>query len=419
MSANFSPSSSAVSTPTNSNQADFSSYSVPARSQSPISAFAAEPLTWRPPTHWNINANELASSSIVNKSLKRKDRSLEDQEIIAETSARVASRIATDHAAVLSPDIETPFLDTIDAINRLLPYHIFLQPKADLTPPLGDRKGKKKAVGMEDIKETQFALECHRRRRKLQERFRKARIKSGHGSEFNPELISLMQSVLDADRADVATLNAQLRAARSEYDGLERQKQASSSTASAQPSTSAKQSYYSPSTTTNKPSAYYHPYPYAYAPSFSVPQSSIPTSYTSSSAITSASGTPATAAAYQTTAAPARVNAIPVQLPITSIPSLNNLGIIPVPAESLIEGQPPPPAILRGSTSNGTILNLEINVSMLQSSQMSGLAVILNSLMSRPSASAPITTPSTPVVVSAPPTPTLSSTEVSPVPADQ
>ena len=32
---------------------------------------------------------------------------------------------------------------------------------------------------------------------------------------------------------------------------------------------------------------------------------------------------------------------------------------------------------------NGTMLSLEINVSLLQSTQMSGLALILNSLMSR------------------------------------
>jgi len=76
--------------------------------------------------------------------------------------------------------------------------------------------------------------------------------------------------------------------------------------------------------------------------------------------------------------------AIPVQLPVASLPALHALGIVPVPAASLPpEGQPQPAAVLRGSTANGTILNLEINVSLLQSAQMTGLAMVLNSLVAR------------------------------------
>jgi hypothetical protein len=36
---------------------------------------------------------------------------------------------------------------------------------------------------------------------------------------------------------------------------------------------------------------------------------------------------------------------------------------------------------LRGTSSNGAVLNLEINVSLLQAAQMSGLALVLNSIM--------------------------------------
>ena len=81
---------------------------------------------------------------------------------------------------------------------------------------------------------------------------------------------------------------------------------------------------------------------------------------------------------------------IPVQIPVGSLPALQALGIVPVAASSLPPpDQPQPLAVLRGSTSNGTMLSLEINVSLLQSAQMNGLAIVLNSLMARGTDSAP------------------------------
>lgn len=119
---------------------------------------------------------------------------------------------------------------------------------------------------------------------------------------------------------------------------------------------------------------YYRPYPYAYAqPYGAAMQSSI------STFSISPSGQSDNYAPYQQS-----TGAIPVQLPVASLPALHALGIIPVPAGSLPpDGQPQPPAVLRGSSANGTMLSLEINVSLLQSVQMSGLAIVLNSLMSR------------------------------------
>ncbi|KAJ8076506.1 hypothetical protein PM082_000929 [Marasmius tenuissimus] len=108
---------------------------------------------------------------------------------------------------------------------------------------------------------------------------------------------------------------------------------------------------------------------------------------------TSAAGTPAsTPVPSNTTAAP-----IPVQLPVACLPALYRIGITPVPPTT---GHPAPPAVLRGS--NGSMLNLEINVSLLQPGQMSGLALILNSLMTRTSTN--LTVPTTTVVPTVPPT---------------
>jgi len=122
---------------------------------------------------------------------------------------------------------------------------------------------------------------------------------------------------------------------------------------------------------------YYRAYPYAYTQAYG---STVATP-TPTPTVSTFSATPAPAANYSPSSS---TGAIPVQLPVGSLPALHALGIIPVPAASLPpEGQPQPPAVLRGSTANGTILNLEINVSLLQSAQMSGLAMVLNSLVAR------------------------------------
>jgi hypothetical protein len=166
---------------------------------------------------------------------------------------------------------------------------------------------------------------------------------------------------VEADRAEVASLSTELRNARSTLDRIQRDKL----TASRPP-------YYFAAP------PYYRNYQYAYAQPYGSSAQSGP-----SSSVTSGHSTPA-AATTPANDAPASTNAIPVQLPVGSLPALHALGILPVPAASLPPpDQPQPPAVLRGSTANGTMLSLEINVSLLQQAQMSGLAMVLNSLMSR------------------------------------
>lgn len=59
-------------------------------------------------------------------------------------------RIAKDHAAVMKPDVDSPFLDAADVVNRLLPYHVFQIPQHDLDAFIGvSVKGKEKAVEKE------------------------------------------------------------------------------------------------------------------------------------------------------------------------------------------------------------------------------------------------------------------------------
>ncbi|KAI6157750.1 hypothetical protein BKA82DRAFT_4060893 [Pisolithus tinctorius] len=307
-------------------------------------------------------------------------RSEQERQIIQQTAAGFAACLAADHAAVLHPDIDSPFADHADVVNRLLPYHIFQQPQEDTRtvaasrPPKGKEKAKYDDIRLE-IKETRFALNCHQRLRKLQERFRRAQVKDGTRASPDPQAYTLIQAVLEVERAETAAVSSELRSARNELDAIQREKRAAS-----QPTVTKFRSTYYPQG--SAPSQYYRSYAYAYTQPYSasIPGATTSTFYTTPPARSTTA--PATASG-----APSYVSsggAIPVQLPVTSLSALHALGIVPIPAASLPPpDQPQPAAVLKGSTSNGTMLSLDINVSLLQSSQMSGLALLLNSLMSR------------------------------------
>ncbi|KAJ7287467.1 hypothetical protein C8J57DRAFT_1167564 [Mycena rebaudengoi] len=336
--------------------AQSSSVSTPSFSSPSVSVPGRPPYhgatgAWKVPTNWNLNATVPHASSAPKKARKPKKRTPEEEEITRRIAARVAARLALDHAAVINPNTETPFSDVEDVVHRLLPYHVFLHPKEDL-----DRKGKgkEKASDVEtEIEETKFALECFKRKRKLEERFRRVKTRSGKRPAPDDQAVALAQAVLDTDRADTAWLNSEIRTARAELDRIEREKRANN--ARLQPPNPATQPQY------------YRAYPYPYT------QQQQPYGQ--------AGGFPLTpsAAGANYPQYPANT-AIPVQLPVSSLPTLQALGI-QVAATPVEPGAAQPPAVLRGT--NGTMLNLEINVSLLQPEQVNGLALILNSLMTR------------------------------------
>jgi hypothetical protein len=179
----------------------------------------------------------------------------------------------------------------------------------------------------------------------------------------------LAQAILEADRTSTTTLSNELRSVRAEKDRLDREKRVASM-------------YARPSPYPTLPQVqHYRGYPYAYTQPYNgtsqQPTGSPILGYSPANPIASSNN-------YQPSTA-----SIPVQIPVGSLPALQVLGIIPVPAGSLPPAdQPQPLAVLRGSTSNGTMLSLEINVSLLQSAQMNGLAIVLNSLMTRGDSSA-------------------------------
>lgn len=174
----------------------------------------------------------------------------------------------------------------------------------------------------------------------------------------------LAQAVLEVDRAATQELSNDLRSARTEKDKVDREKKVASMQ---------QNSRQSPFTTFPQ-TQYYRGYSYAY------PQATNgPPNQPTATQVSSYPGSGAPFSNYQPSSA-----SVPVQIPVGSLPALQALGIVPVPASSLPPAdQPQPLAILRGSTSNGTMLSLEINVSLLQSAQMNGLALVLNSLMNR------------------------------------
>ena len=60
--------------------------------------------------------------------------------------SRIATHLTADHISALFPDVDTPFQDVGDVVNRLLPYHIFQHPREDL---LIASKGKRRATETE------------------------------------------------------------------------------------------------------------------------------------------------------------------------------------------------------------------------------------------------------------------------------
>lgn len=250
----------------------------------------------------------------------------------------------------------------------------------------------------------------------------------------------LAQAVLEAERVELTKLNNEYRDAKAELDRIEREKKAAAAAAAppppapapSAPSTpvTARLPYYPPpvmttapitSTFAASPAAYAAPYrnytypyaqpygtPYSYTPpstssSSTAPRKPTPASRTPSnvpvlqlappsvtqaSAQASSSSVPASGASTPVTATPvatpvmaSSMAAIPVHLPASSLTSLAALGIVPVPATNAPPaGQPQPACVLKGTTHNGTMVSLDINVSALGQAQASGLAVLLSAL---------------------------------------
>lgn len=180
---------------------------------------------------------EEAAYLLSRKRLKTK----EDQELQLATRNAFAQLLATDHRAVDSPDVETPFRDAVDVVRRLLPYHVFQhhQEELEYATALNNRalsaKGKGKATDVaalpphlrtiaRESEETSFALELHKEARALKERFRQVRTREGAKTSPDDQMYWLTQAVLESERELNTRLTSQLREAQAEKDRQERLK---------------------------------------------------------------------------------------------------------------------------------------------------------------------------------------------------
>ncbi|KAH9935487.1 uncharacterized protein B0H18DRAFT_975898 [Fomitopsis serialis] len=349
-----------------------------------------------------------------------KDRLADEEDAMTQTATRLASRLAEDHDSVLYPDVDTPFTDVQDVQDLDATIH---------RPLFSSLKGKSKATEAdyirEEMAETRFAIKCWQRRTSLEERFRRARIEEGKRASPGDQAYVLAQAVLEGERAETVATNAELRAARSELDKLERERRAAAPPPPP-PTTPRQTSYYptpsAPTAYTSQYRGYAYPYatPYgaaqytlspafqtaasystalnsaqrvgpaygsAYAPATPTSATSHTTAYSPSTPVSSTPAASSPQAHYRphtsnmTNTTPT-ISAIPVQLPVTHLPALKAIGLDPVPITSLPPAsQPRPAAILRSQTA--TTMQIDINVASLQPAQMNGLALILNTLTSR------------------------------------
>ncbi|EJU04463.1 hypothetical protein DACRYDRAFT_114784 [Dacryopinax primogenitus] len=409
----------------------------------------------------------------------------EDALLMREAAHRVAQSILADQLIVTYPDYKTPFRDSADVVQRLLPYHIFQQPDDDLLPTRKrNKRGKEIEVTarkfpQQNIDNFKTLIGQLKRRRSLQQRFHSMRTKDAKRESHPEQLYQIQYLLAEDDRRYNALLNAEIRNTRDqlaqmEKDAREKEKeqaetrkayQAYSAQISAQVSTSAQLPASNPppnpyaaytaaagTTVTNSGntqqlvhSADYRtaymqyaqawaawaqaqaaqhrtgttstPHPaatpaYLYAAATPPPASSAPLATASvgsqSPPVTSMSGTPTAAkavfssvetiqprpllAAATTSAAtpatfPASVtrsvptHPIPLQIPLSVVPAFESLGIRLVPiTETASMTDSPPAGILVGSRENDQLLDITINLSLLDPTQLSGLAAVLNLL---------------------------------------
>lgn len=224
----------------------------------------------------------------------------------------------------------------------------------------------------------------------------------------NGQAIALERSVLEEDHNATSAMDQELSTARSELDKLLRAQRVAKMAASRQTQHQQTPSNYygfspttatfsaNPSAATPYYSTYTYPYGHSYMPGASYGGASAAAKYASSTipgvSTFQANAGPSTPAGTKTTpqnTAPGSSatsgpssTVLSLQIPVTALPALQALGILPVPKAVL---PPPteqqPAAVLLGSTSNGSMLSVEINASLLQGSQMNGLVVLLTSIL--------------------------------------
>lgn len=205
----------------------------------------------------------------------------------------------------------------------------------------------------------------------------------------------LEHAALDTERNEMTALNAQLRAARVELEKYNREHRPQAAQTTVKPTLPVTSTTYS-----YTPQYRHYAYPYAqygsnytqvypgYAtmtPSASQYQypvvTTAPATDTNTPPQPTSAQTPTPPTTSATSTSEALLKPVLLSLPISSLPALHALGIMPVSSLSVPPpGQPQPQAVLKGTAANGTILSLEVNIGLLSATQISGLALIINAI---------------------------------------
>jgi hypothetical protein len=219
-------------------------------------------------------------------------------------------------------------------------------------------------------------------------------------------MYTLAHNALESERSDATNLTIELRTARTTLDQLQREQRLQQHAAhpQAKPPAHAQPAQQPQNAQSYPYSAYmYQPGSVATAPNGSVGMHAQPTpvaTSVSTAALARAASTATwpsvvrpmatttTATTTTTTNGPttdslttAPAAPVPVQIPVSALSTLTQLGIVPVAEASLVPGQARPQCVMTGIQQNGTMLSLEINIGSLQSTQINGLAHLLGSLM--------------------------------------
>jgi len=194
----------------------------------------------------------------------QKDLVLEDPELAAQrahTQRRFRIQLDQDHERCLRPDIQTPFRDACDVVERLLPYHVWQVSESDLLGAMDARIVAPPApTELDDEAHVSFAVPYVRKRRRVEaplpsdtplltlppfpseaftrsayerraqlvRRFRALQTRSDTAQERAPHMHEslefLERMVYEDEMKAFQDLSAELRRARAELEELERQR---------------------------------------------------------------------------------------------------------------------------------------------------------------------------------------------------
>ncbi|WVQ81375.1 hypothetical protein IAT38_003499 [Cryptococcus sp. DSM 104549] len=135
----------------------------------------------------------------------------DEQDMIAQQCTNLQLALMMDQAATLYPPPPTAFTSFEDAVERLLPYHVWQVHDEELD-------NWEKADVEKEMKEAQ---ELAGKVRGLKERFRRARIREDNHPSPLPETVSLLTSSTAQVREDLSATQSILRNARIEANAIE------------------------------------------------------------------------------------------------------------------------------------------------------------------------------------------------------